>query len=128
MESVGCVGLDDVECDDEQCIDQLAARLDMLEQTVDEIHDTLSMATHRDIPLLKGTVRALIDGEIDQLEDLPDAGRTFNRRVGEHSERLDTVENELATLEAIQSENQPKRRSSLPYLRSHGTNGTKPTK
>jgi hypothetical protein len=52
----------------------------------------------RDIPLLKGTVRAIISAEIDSLEELPAAGRAFGRRVVDREERLSQVEARLDVL------------------------------
>ena len=37
------------------------------------------MKHNRDISLLKGTVRAAIDADIDAIGELPAAGRLFNR-------------------------------------------------
>jgi hypothetical protein len=76
----------------------LAERVATLETTVAELCDRLDAATNRDIPLLKGTVRAIVNAEIDNIGELPDAGREFHRDVATHAERLDAVEEQLAAL------------------------------
>ncbi|WP_255196515.1 hypothetical protein [Halorarius litoreus] len=78
--------------------DELCERVADLEATVAELSDRLSGAVNRDIPLLKGTVRAVVDAEIDEIGELPDAGRAFNGQVATHGERLDAVEKQLAAL------------------------------
>jgi hypothetical protein len=69
-----------------------------LEAAVAELCDRLDAATNRDIPLLKGTVRAIVDADIDDIGELPDAGREFHRDVATQTERLDAVEEQLAAL------------------------------
>ncbi len=76
----------------------LQERVAALEATVAELRESLDRATNGDIPLLKGTVRAITDADIDELRELPDAGRAFNGQVGTHDARLDTVEEQLAAL------------------------------
>ncbi len=78
--------------------DSLAERVATLETTVTALCDRLDAATNRDIPLLKGTVRAIVDAEIDNIGELPDAGRAFHRDVATHAERLDAVEKQLTAL------------------------------
>jgi hypothetical protein len=70
-------------------------RVAALESTVAALEERLDTAANRDIPLLKGTVRALVDAGIDDISELPDAGRAFQREVATHTERLDTVEQQL---------------------------------
>ena len=78
--------------------DSLAERVATLEATVTALCNRLDTATNRDIPLLKGTVRAIVDAEIDNIGELPDAGRAFHPDVATHAERLDTVEEQLTAL------------------------------
>jgi tetrahydromethanopterin S-methyltransferase subunit G len=84
--------------------DSLEERLTALETTVAEVREQFDRAMNRDIPLLKGTVRAAINAEIDDIGKLPDAGRTFNRQVRAAEERLDAVERQLAALGDIGTE------------------------
>jgi hypothetical protein len=76
----------------------LEDRVTALKRTVDEVRKQLDRAMNRDIPLLKGAVRAAIDADIDDIGELPDAGRTFNQQVATAEERLDAVERQLAAL------------------------------
>ena len=73
-------------------------RVSALEELVAELAAQLNGTVDREIPLLKGTVRALVDAEIDEIGELPDAGQAFSREVATHTERLDAVERQLAVL------------------------------
>ncbi|MDZ7746857.1 MAG: hypothetical protein U5K28_10215 [Halobacteriales archaeon] len=74
----------------------LHERVSELEATVDALEQHLETAMNRDIPLLKGTVRAIVDADIDELGELPEAGRSFHRTVVTQAERLATVEEQVA--------------------------------
>jgi hypothetical protein len=50
---------------------------------------------------LKSTVRAIVDAEIDDIGELPDAGRAFNRQVATYDERLAAVEQQVAALSGV---------------------------
>lgn len=76
--------------------DALRERVGELEATVDALAQRLDTAMNRDIPLLKGTVRAIVDADIDEIGELPDAGRSFHRTVVTQTERLATVEEQVA--------------------------------
>lgn len=76
----------------------LAERVTTLERTVAELQDELATATDRDLPLLKGTVRALALDDIETLEGLPDAGRAVGARLEQYDDRLGAVEHQLETL------------------------------
>lgn len=78
--------------------DSLDARITALETAIIELREQFERANNRDIPLLKGTVRAAIDADIDEIGELPDAGQTFNRQLRTTEERLDAVEQQLAAL------------------------------
>jgi tetrahydromethanopterin S-methyltransferase subunit G len=52
----------------------LQERVAALEAGVAEVSDRLDRVVNRDIPLLKGTVRAAVDADIDDIGELPDAG------------------------------------------------------
>ena len=74
----------------------LRERVGELEATVATLEERLGTAMNRDIPLLKGTVRAIVDADIDEIGELPDAGRSFHREVATQAERLATVEEQVA--------------------------------
>ncbi|NHN46516.1 hypothetical protein G9464_02750 [Halostella sp. JP-L12] len=76
----------------------LERRLDAVEAAVHDLEEQLSTATNRDIPLLKGTVRTLVATEVDSLDDLSEAGRTFRRRCADREKCLQAVETKLETL------------------------------
>jgi hypothetical protein len=76
--------------------EDLRERVAALEASVAEVRASLDQAVDRDIPLLKGTVRAAIDAEIDDIEDLPDAGHAFAERLADSEGRLAAVERRLA--------------------------------
>ena len=75
-----------------------------LEARVEELEGQLDTVLNRDVPLLKGAVRALAGAEIDDIGELPKAGRTFNRRMVTYGERIDAVEGRLAALGEIERE------------------------
>jgi len=75
---------------------QLRERVAELEATVAVLEQRLGTAMNRDIPLLNGTVRAMVDADIDEIGELPDAGRSFHREVVTQAERLATVEEQVA--------------------------------
>jgi len=68
--------------------EELRERVAALEATVAELHDRLDRAINRDIPLLKGTIRAAIGTEIDDIGHLPDAGHAFNEWLAGYEERI----------------------------------------
>ncbi|MEF8906215.1 MAG: hypothetical protein V5A29_20195, partial [Haloarculaceae archaeon] len=76
----------------------LGERVSALEERVAGLDAQLDSVVDRDVPLLKGTVRAIVDAEIDEIGELPDAGRAFTRQVATHAERLDGVEAHLTAL------------------------------
>ena len=74
-------------------------RFQMLEARLQELETDLQTAINRDIPLLKGTIQSLLDAEIDTIEDLPAAGRTFHQDVVDRTERLEQIEARLKQLD-----------------------------
>jgi len=63
----------------------------------------LGGVTDRDIPLMKGTLRAIVDGEIDDIGELPDAGRDLDDRLARYEERLGAVEWRLDALSGVET-------------------------
>ncbi|NHN46486.1 hypothetical protein G9464_02570 [Halostella sp. JP-L12] len=82
----------------DDCDEALERRLAALEDAIHDLEETVSRATNRDIPLLTGTLRALVDADIETLEELPDAGRTFRQHCAEREERLRAVEAQIDAL------------------------------
>jgi hypothetical protein len=76
--------------------EDLRERVAALETSVAEVRASLDQAVDRDIPLLKGTVRAAIDAEIDEIGDLPNAGHAFAEQLADYETRLAAVEQRLA--------------------------------
>ena len=79
-------------------VDGLGKRIGELERQLDELQTELQTATNRDIPLLKGTVRAMLNEDVETVDELPAAGRTFSQRVAERGERLEELEARLEVL------------------------------
>ena len=82
----------------EECSDSVEARLEALESDVKALESKLTPLVARDVPLLTGGVRALVDEEIESLEELPAAARKTaeNRRAAR--EELDAVQSRVAAL------------------------------
>lgn len=74
-------------------------RLTALEQQLDALQLEVATATNRDIPLLKGTLRAMLHGEIETIDELPAAGRAFGRAVVARGERLSQLEAQVDVLQ-----------------------------
>lgn len=81
--------------------EEVVERLAALKATVAELREEVTMVTNRDLPLLKGTVRAMTDGDIDTVEELPDAGRAISEQLARYDERLSAVERQLEMLESL---------------------------
>lgn len=69
---------------------------------MDDLTEEVTTATNRDIPLVKGTIRAMVETDIETVHDLPAAGRTFGARIDEPADRerrgRDEMERRLADL------------------------------
>jgi len=63
--------------------DAVEERLEALDAAVEELCEDLRVVVNRDVPLLKGTVRAIVDEDVESVEDFPDAGCAFGRRVND---------------------------------------------
>lgn len=87
----------------------LAQRVATLEEIVAELQDDTTTAVNRDLPLLKGTVRAMADTDIETVHEFPDAGRAMSERLAEYGERLSAVEGQLETLRDIGDESSSKK-------------------
>ncbi|MFW6376986.1 MAG: hypothetical protein ACOC0F_03345, partial [archaeon] len=84
------------ECTDDAS--ELVHRVGDLEDHVAALRRDLATVADRDLPLLKGTVRAMTGEDVDAVDDLPDAGRALRRRIDRLEERLDSVERRLDRL------------------------------
>ncbi|MEF8825338.1 MAG: hypothetical protein V5A27_03210 [Halapricum sp.] len=93
---------------DAESREALAERVAALEATVAELREAVTTATNRDLPLLKGTLRALAEEEVESLDELPDVGRALNDRLDAYDERLAAVEHRLAALGDVGTETSSK--------------------
>lgn len=84
--------------DQQADVDALCERIETLERQLEDLQTELQTATNRDIPLLKGTVRSLLDGEIETIDELPAAGRAFGQRFADRDDRLEQLEARLEVL------------------------------
>ncbi|MFA1610782.1 hypothetical protein [Halobellus rubicundus] len=73
-------------------------RLTVVEQRLEALQREVQTATNRDIPLLKGTNRAIMAAEIETIDELPAAGRAFGQQLVERGERLSNVEAHIEVL------------------------------
>lgn len=76
----------------------LRERVKTLESRVETVESRLETATNRDIPLLKGTFRSIVDADIETIEEFPAAGRAFGQQYAERGDRLANVEARLEVL------------------------------
>lgn len=88
--------------------DSIAERVAAIEDELRELRTDLDRATNRDIPLLKGTIRSFVDGDIESIHGFPDAGRTFRDRVESLSGRVADVEDRIEALGDIRAEKSTK--------------------
>lgn len=90
----------DAECDDAACAERLTA----LEETVETLQTRLAVATDRDIPLVNGSVRAIVDADIETIEELPAASRTFQDEIDDLAQRVGALEDRVAALGDVGAE------------------------
>ena len=83
---------------DEDGSERVDERVADLEAAVRELQGTVATTSDRDLPLLKGTIRAMTAAEIESIEEFPDAGREFRDRVARVEDRLADVERRLDRL------------------------------
>ena len=76
----------------------LRERLKALKNRVETVESRLETATNRDIPLLKGTFRSIVNADIETIEEFPAAGRAFGEQYAERGDRLADVEARLEVL------------------------------
>jgi len=88
--------------------DALRERLGALEDQVNTLETRVSPAVDRDIPLLKGTLRSIVGGDIHSLDDLPQAARTFHDRREQRDARLRAIETQLDALSNIDGDSSTK--------------------
>lgn len=79
-------------------VDGLRERIGKLEQQLESLQAEVQTATNRDIPLLKGTVRSMLNRGVETVDEFPAAGRAFGQRVAERGERLEQLEARLEVL------------------------------
>lgn len=76
----------------------LRERVKTLETRVETLESRLETATNRDIPLLKGTIRSIVNADIETIEEFPAAGRAFGQQYAERGNRLADIEARLEML------------------------------
>lgn len=64
---------------DEDSADELRRRVAVLEDEVETVREEVAAVTRKDLPLLKATLRMMIDVDIEAIDELPTAGRSFHR-------------------------------------------------
>jgi hypothetical protein len=79
-------------------VDRLDERLEAVEWALEDLRLDLKTVTNRDVPLLTGTIRALLGADIDTLDDLPAAGRAFQDHHDELEARLQALEDRMEML------------------------------
>lgn len=94
----------------------MATRLAALEREVAALREAVATMQNKDIPLLKGTVRTITGADIETVDELPDAGHTFNQRVAARGERLEQVEQRLAELGTVGQEPTSKEEKSAAIM------------
>lgn len=82
----------------------IADRVAALEAAVEELREEVHTVQHRDLPLLTGSVRAIVDTEIETIDDLPAAGRAFHREMAAQAAVVDELEQRLDSLRALDAE------------------------
>ena len=97
--------------------DELADRVAALEAAVDRLEAQMQAATNRDIPVLKGTIRAMIDEPIDSVDEFPRAGRRFGDEVTAMDARIREVEERVARFGDLGSERSSKEEKYAAVLR-----------
>lgn len=87
---------------------ELRRRLDVLERELEAVRESAATLSNRDVPVLKGTLRAMLDGEIETIEDFPDAGRVFRRNLDRRVESVGQLEAWMARFGDVADENTTK--------------------
>jgi hypothetical protein len=60
--------------------DAVEERLETPDAAVEELCEDLRVVVNRDVPLVKGTVRAIVDDAVESAEEAPNVGRAFGGR------------------------------------------------
>lgn len=108
----------------------LRERVAALEDQMNRLETQVAAAVDRDIPLLKGTIRGVVGDDIDSLDELPAAGRTFHERCTDRAARLQAVETRLDALSDVDSERSTKHekyRAVLAFAQNKRANNSKVT-
>jgi hypothetical protein len=93
---------------DDATSERIEDRLDLLEHELAELREEIQTATNRDIPLLKGTLRTLLDGELEGIDAFPDAGRELRRELDAREARVGKLEERMAALSDVGSDTSTK--------------------
>jgi len=81
--------------DDERICDRVAA----LERQLAAMQTELQTTTNHDLPLLKGTLRSLLDVNGESVAEFPAAGHTLGQQIAKYEQRLEQLEARLDVLD-----------------------------
>lgn len=93
---------------DEDSADEIRRRVAALEDEVETLREEVAAITRKDLPLLKATLRAMADADIEAIDELPTAGRSFRRQLEELETTLASLDRRLALLGDIEADKSTK--------------------
>jgi len=73
-------------------------RVAVIERQLATIQSELQTVTSHDLPLLKGTLRSILNTEVGTIDEFPAAGHAFGQQVAEHDQRLEQLEARVAVV------------------------------
>lgn len=97
--------------------EDVEARVATLEAAVEQLEAQLQVATNRDIPVLKGSIRAMVDEPIESVDEFPQVGRRFGEEVTQLDARLCELEEQVARFGDLGSESSSKEEKYAAVLR-----------
>lgn len=93
---------------DEDSSPELRQRVATLEDEVETLREDVGAITRKDLPLLKATLRVMADADIEAIDELPTAGRSFRRQLEEFETTLASLDRRLALLGDIEADKSTK--------------------
>ena len=97
--------------------EDVEAHVAALEAAVERLEAQLQVATNRDIPVLKGSIRAMVDEPIDSVDAFPHAGRRFGEKVTQIEDRMNELEDRVARFGDLGNEPSSKEEKYAAVLR-----------
>ncbi|MDL0118511.1 hypothetical protein PNQ29_03270 [Halobacterium salinarum] len=79
--------------------ERLCDRMAALERQLAAVQTELQTTTNHDLPLLKGTLRSLLDVDGESVAEFPAAGHTLGQQIAEYEQRLEQLEARLDVLD-----------------------------